>query len=175
MFSARSVRRHRGNIMLVQMNDMDGSVKNIGRGRLVLHSVPSKEAEEMVVSYLARMVKNVPSAKLAQKIKTTPLVLSKNIVAKKGERIAQNLRDLGAKADFVPHDADAQNSDRASETALLTQGELLHVETPEEQSEKYHPKVPAGSGKRLVTVMVVFALIAVGSLLAWQLYHLIFD
>jgi len=53
-------------------------------GRLVLHSIPTKETEEMLVSYLGRIVKNVSSEKVAQKIKQTPFVLSKNISNKKG-------------------------------------------------------------------------------------------
>jgi hypothetical protein len=156
------------------MDTMGESVKQSGYGRLVLYSIPSKETEEMVVSYLSRRVKNVPAEKLAQKLKTTPFVLSKNIAVKKGERIAQNLRDLGAKAEFVPHDSEGQDPDRISETALPTDFESLHLETFNARSDRLHKTAPTGCGKRVVTAMVVIALVAVVSLLAWQLYHLIF-
>ena len=92
------------------MDNMDGTVNESEFGKLVLHSIPTKETQEMVVSYLSRIIKNVPAEKLAQRVKITPFVLSKNIAVKKGERIAQNLRDLGAKAEFVPHDPGARIS-----------------------------------------------------------------
>ena len=47
-------------------------------GKLILISIPTKETEDMLVSYLARKVKNVPVEKLARKIRKTPSVLSKN-------------------------------------------------------------------------------------------------
>jgi hypothetical protein len=143
------------------------------RGRLVLLSIPTKETEEMLVSYLGRIVKNVSSEKMARKIKQTPFVLSKNISNKKGEKIAQNLRDLGARAEFVPHLAVARNPDQLSETDLL---EISGSPLRESIQKKSHPsrqQDSPGLGKQIITAIVVICLVAVFSLLAWQLYVLI--
>ena len=148
-------------------------INDKAHGRLVLHSIPTKEIEEMVVSYLSRIVKNVSSEKMAQKIKQTPFVLSKNISNKKGGKIAQNLRDLGARAEFVPNIAAARDPDQLSETTLL---EISESPLPESIQKKSHPSRPQDSpslSKRIFTAIVVICLAAVFSLLAWQLYHLL--
>ena len=89
------------------MDDSDGSVNEREFGKLVLHSIPSKEAEEMVVSYLSRMVKNVPAEKLAQRIKKTPFVLSKKIFVKKGNvtsiKLKTTLRSFLDKKGMMRH------------------------------------------------------------------------
>ena len=36
---------------------MDGTVNESEFGKLVLHSIPTKETQEMVVSYLSRIIK----------------------------------------------------------------------------------------------------------------------
>jgi hypothetical protein len=142
-------------------------------GRLVLHSIPTQETEDMVVSYLSRMVKNVPAEKLAQKIKIVPFVLSKNIAVKKGERIAQNLRDLGAKAEFVPHDSGTQVPGWISETALSPEFESILLMS--EQHKSKQPSRPGSSSfsKHLITAIVVIILVAVLSFLTWQLHDLL--
>jgi len=142
-------------------------------GRLVLHSIPTQETEEMVVSYLSRMVKNVPAEKLAQKIKIVPFVLSKNIAAKKGERIAQNLRDLGAKAEFVPHDSGAQGPDGITETALGPEFESRHLMSEKNKSKQPNQPGSSSFGKHLVTAIVVIILAAVLSFLTWQMHDLL--
>jgi hypothetical protein len=142
-------------------------------GRLVLHSIPTKETEEMLVSYLGRIVKNVSSEKVAQKIKQTPFVLSKNISNKKGEKIAQNLRNLGARAEFVPHLAWARDPDELSETDLLEISGSPLLESLQKKSHPSHQQDSSGLGKQVITAIVVICLAAVFSLLAWQLYFLI--
>lgn len=155
------------------MDNMDGTVNESEFGKLVLHSIPTKETQEMVVSYLSRIIKNVPAEKLARRIKITPFVLSKNIAAKKGERIAQNLRDLGARAEFVPHDPGARGLEPVSEMA--SGPELESIQMMSEQNKPRQLASPESSrfGKHLITAVVVFMLIAVFSLLTWQLYHLL--
>jgi hypothetical protein len=155
------------------MDNMDGTVNESEFGKLVLHSIPTKETQEMVVSYLSRIIKNVPAEKLAQRVKITPFVLSKNIAVKKGERIAQNLRDLGARAEFVPHDPGARGLEPLSETASAPDSESIQLMS--EQNKPQQPASPESSrfGKHLITAVVVFMLIAVFSLLTWQLYHLL--
>jgi hypothetical protein len=142
-------------------------------GRLVLHSIPTKETEEMLVSYLGRIVKNVSCEKVAQKIKQTPFVLSKNISNKKGEKIAQNLRNLGARAEFVPHLAWARDPDELSETDLLEISGSPLLESLQKKSHPSHQQDSSGLGKQVITAIVVICLAAVFSLLAWQLYFLI--
>jgi len=142
-------------------------------GRLVLHSIPTKETEEMLVSYLGRIVKNVSSEKVAQKIKQTPFVLSKNISNKKGEKIAQNLRNLGARAEFVPHLAWARDPDELSETDLLEISGSPLLESLQKKSHPSRQQDSSGLGKQVITAIVVICLAAVFSLLAWQLYFLI--
>jgi hypothetical protein len=155
------------------VDNPDGTVNESEFGKLVLHFLPTKETEEMVVSYLSRIVKNVPAEKLAQRVKVTPYVLSKNMTAKKGERIAQNLRDLGAKAEFVPHDPGAQGLEPLSGIALPP--ELESIQLMYEQNKPQQLSQPGSSrfGKHLITAVVVVMLIAVFSLLTWQLYHLL--
>ena len=142
-------------------------------GRLVLHSIPTKETEEMLVSYLGRIVKNVSSEKIAQKIKQTPFVFSKNISNKKGEKIAQNLRDLGARAEFVPHVAVARDPYQLSETDLLEISGSPLLESLQKKSHPSRQQDSSGLGKQIITAIVVICLVAVFSLLAWQLYVLI--
>jgi hypothetical protein len=156
------------------VDNMDGTVNESEFGKLVLHSIPTKETQEMVVSYLSRIIKNVPAEKLAQRIKITPFVLSKNIAVKKGERIAQNLRDLGAKAEFVPHDPGARGLEPLSEE-MASAPELESIQLMSEQNKPQQLASPESSrfGKHLITAVVVFMLIAVFSLLTWQLYHLL--
>lgn len=155
------------------MDNLDGTVNKSEFGKLVLHSLPTKETEEMVVSYLSRIVKNVPAEKLAKTIKITPFVLSKNMAAKNGERIAQNLRDLGAKAEFVPHEPGTRGLEPLSEIALTPEFESIQLMSEQNKSQQLTRPGSLKSGKPLVTAIVVIMLIAVFSLLGWQLYHLV--
>jgi len=150
-----------------------GTVNESEFGKLVLHSLPTKETQAMVVSYLSRIVKNVPAEKLAQRIKITPFVLSKNMAVKNGERIAQNLRDLGAKAEFVLHDSGARGLEPLSEIALTPEFESIQLMSEQTKSQQLTRPGSSKSGKHLVTAIVVVMLIAVFSLLGWQLYHLV--
>jgi len=142
-------------------------------GKLIIQSIPTKETEDMVVSYLSRMVKNVSAPKLARKLRRTPFVLSKNIAAKKGERIAQNLRDLGARAEFVSHDMQAQGSTLGSKNELPPEIESLDMIFEKNKPSPNRPPQPEGSAKGLITTVVVILMVAVFSLLAWQVYDLL--
>ena len=155
------------------MDNPVGTVNESEFGKLVLHSLPTKETRAMVVSYLSRIVKNVPAEKLAQRIKITPFVLSKNMAAKNGERIAQNLRDLGAKAEFVPHDPGPRGREPLSEIALTPEFESIQAMTEQNNSQQLNRPVSSRVGKRLMTAIVVIILIAVFSIVGWQLYHLL--
>ena len=155
------------------MDNPVGTVNESEFGKLVLYSLPTKETQAMVVSYLSRIVKNVPAEKLAQRIKITPFVLSKNMAAKNGERIAQNLRDLGAKAEFVPHDPGPRGLEPLSEIALTPEFESIQLMSEQNKSQQLTRPGSSKSGKYLVTAIVVIMLIAVFSLLGWQLYHLV--
>ena len=155
---------------------MDGTGESTNKseyGKLIIKSIPTKETEDMVVSYLSRMVKNVSAPKLARKLTRTPFVLSKNIAAKKGERIAQNLRDLGARAEFVPHDIQAQGSTLGSENELPPEIESLDMIFEKNKPSPTRPPQPEGSAKGLITTVVVILMVAVFSLLAWQVYDLL--
>ena len=151
------------------------SINKSEYGRLIIHAIPTKETEDMVVSYLSRMVKNASAQKLAQKISITPFVLSKNIAVKKGEKIAQNLRDLGARAEFVPHDFEAQSPTRISETALSPEIDSLDLIYEKNKPRPAQLPKSEGSAKRLITTVVVIILVAVFSLLTWQLVDLLTD
>ena len=155
------------------MDNTGVSINKSEYGRLIIHSIPTKETENMVVSYLSRMVKNVPSQKLAQKVRRTPFVLSKNIANKKGEKIAQNLRDLGARAEFVPHELEDRGATRISGTVLASEIESLHQVFEKNKPRPTKPPESESSAKRLVTGVVVIILVAVFSLLLWQLYDLL--
>ena len=144
-------------------------------GRLIIHAIPTKETEDMVVSYLSRMVKNASAQKLAQKIRITPFVLSKNIAVKQGEKIAQNLRDLGARAEFVLHDVEAQGPTPISQTVLSPEIDSLDLIYEKNKLRPTQPAESEGSAKRLITTVVVIILVAVFSLLTWQLVDLLTD
>ena len=155
------------------MDYTDGTVNGGEFGKLVLHAIPTKETEELVISYLSRIVKNVPAEKLAQKIKITPCVLSKNIAVKNGEKIARNLRDLGAKVDFVPHNPGAQGLEPLRHATLTPEFESIHLMPEQNKSQPIKPPGSSSFGKRLTTAIVVIILIAVFSVLSWQLYQLV--
>ena len=158
------------------MDDTDDLINESTEfGRLIIHSIPTKETEDMVVSYLSRMVKNVSAQQLSRKVMRTPCVLSKNIAAKKGERIAQNLRDLGARADFVPHDQEARDSARASEIPSASDIESLDMIYEQNKPEPNQLPQSRDSNKHLITTLVVIILVAVFSVLAWQVYDLLTD
>lgn len=155
---------------------MDGTGESINKsdfGKLIIQSIPTKETEDMVVSYLSRMVKNVPAPKLARKLMRTPFVLSKNIAAKKGERIAQNLRDLGARAEFVPHDMEARGPALGSENKLPPEIESLDMIYEKNKPTPTELPQSEGSAKGLITTVVVILMVAVFSLLAWQVFDLL--
>jgi hypothetical protein len=151
----------------------NGAVDKGQFGKLILHSIPTKEAEEMVVSYLARMAKKVPPEKMARKVRKTPSVLSRNIAAASGQKIAHHLRDLGARAEFVPHDQETQVLEGLSEA--VSASDIESIEVMSERYDAPRPKGPKSSraGKKLMTAIVVVILMAVFSLLTWQLYHLL--
>ncbi len=155
------------------MDNRDGTVDKSQFGRLILISIPSREAEEMVVSYLARKVRNVPAQKLARKIRKTPSVLSKDIAAATGQRIAQNLRDLGAKAEFVPHEPRPLVFEGPSDEASTDYVEAVQVMSGHYQAPQHEQSQTSRAGKKLLTAIVVVILFAVFSLLSWQLYHLL--
>ena len=75
------------------------------RGKLILEAVPNREVEQNVVIYLSRLTRHVPPEVLAAKITRTPIILSKNILAEQGVKIAADLEKLGASAAFIPHGA----------------------------------------------------------------------
>jgi hypothetical protein len=149
------------------------SINKSEYGRLIIQSIPTKETEDMVVSYLSRMVKNISAQQLVRKVMRTPFVLSKNIAAKKGERIAQNLRDLGARAEFVPHDIEARGSTQGSGNELVPEIESLDMIYEKNKPGPTQPPQSEGSAKRLITTVVVILMVAVFSLLAWQVFDLL--
>ena len=155
------------------MDNGDVTVDKSQFGQLILFSIPTKEAEEMVVSYLARKVTNVPAQKLARKIRKTPAVLGKDIVASKGQRIAQNLRDLGAKAEFVPHEPRPRVFQGPSDEASTDDVEAVQVMSEHYQAPEQGRPHTSRLGKKLMTAVVVVILLAVFLLLSWQLYHLL--
>ena len=155
------------------MDNANGTVDKSQSGKLILISIPTKETEEMVISYLARKVRNVPAEKLARKIRKTPSVLSNNIAASKGRKIAHNLRDLGARAEFVPHDPGPPVFEGLSDEASISEIETIQVMSGQQNTPGQNQTKPLRTGKKLMTVIVVIVLIAVFSLLTWQLYHLL--
>ena len=150
-----------------------GAVDKSQLGKLILYAIPTTETEEMVVSYLARKVRNVPAEKLARKIRKTPFILSENIAAAPGRRIAQNLRDLGAKAEFVPHEPRPPVFKGLSDETSMTDFDSVQVTSEHYKASPHKPPKTSLAGKKLMTAIVVLILIAVFSLLTWQVYHLL--
>ena len=150
-----------------------GAVDKSQLGKLILYAIPTRETEEMVVSYLARKVRNVPAEKLARKIRKTPFILSENIAAALGQKIAQNLRDLGAKAEFIPHEPRPPVFEGLSDEASMTDIESVQVTSAHYKAPQHKQPKSSFAGKKLMTAIVVLILIAVFSLLTWQVYHLL--
>ena len=155
------------------MENGDGAVEKNQLGKLILHAIPTRETEEMVVSYLARKVRNVSAEKLARKIRKTPFILSENIAAALGQKIAQNLRDLGAKAEFIPHEPRPPVFEGLSDEASMTDIESVQVTSAHYNAPQHKQPKSSFAGKKLMTAIVVVILIAVFSLLTWQVYHLL--
>lgn len=86
---------------------MDISFKNMmdinQHGKLILINVPNVNVEQKAVSYLLRLMAGSSSESLTAKVRQAPLVLSKNISAGAGQKIAADLEKLGAYAVFLPH------------------------------------------------------------------------
>lgn len=152
---------------------MDPAMNDNRNGMLVLSSLPSRETEELVVSYLSRIIKNASADRLANKVKATPFVLSKNIPVEKGQKIARNLRELGAKAEFFPHVPIEPKATIPPGTRSIQLPESPHLLPARKKSRQSRPQTPPGRGKQLITAFSSIILIAALSLLAWQVYRII--
>jgi hypothetical protein len=157
----------------IDVDKWNGDVDKSRFGKLILNFIPTKEIEEMVVSYLARRVKNVPEKILARMVRKTPFVLSRNIAAARGQRIAQNLRDLGAKAEFVSHDPEPRGPQGLSYETSTPDIETIQLMSEQYKAPQNNQPKSSRAGKKLMTAIVVAILIAVFSLLIWQLHHLL--
>ena len=73
------------------------------QGKLILIKVPNENVEQKAVSYLLRLMAGSSSEFLTTKVRQAPLILSKNISAGQGQKIAADLEKLGAYAVFLPH------------------------------------------------------------------------
>ena len=74
------------------------------QGKLILINVPNENVEQKAVSYLLRLIAGSSSEFLTAKVRQAPLILSKNISAGQGQKIAADLEELGAYAVFLPSD-----------------------------------------------------------------------
>jgi tetratricopeptide (TPR) repeat protein len=128
-------------------------------GKLILKVVPSEKVERKILQYLSTIAKKTSPESLAAKIRKAPVVLSNNISAAQGVKVAAALEKLGAKATFVPHTS-----------------EMLTFEKKPEIEPLRPPKSEKGKeGKRkrfrLATALILFVL-ALG-LLGWRCYPLL--
>ena len=102
-----------------------------------------------------------------------PICFSRNIAAARGQRIAQNLRDLGAKAEFVSHDPEPRGPQGLSYETSTPDIETIQLMSEQYKAPQNNQPKSSRAGKKLMTAIVVAILIAVFSLLIWQLYHLL--
>lgn len=159
-------------------------------GKLILRSIPSKEAEEMVVAFLLRFAKNITVEQMAEKVKHTPYVLSSNIAEEKGRKIAKNLKEMGAIAEFEPHtpepefdqytpEAEVEPSApvveafRTPATSDFIQSELGSPQLAKPKPDLTQERPPTSPSKRLVTALVSVLLIVGLAMLAWQLFRIL--
>jgi hypothetical protein len=159
-------------------------------GKLILRSIPTEEAEEMVVAFLLRFVKNITVEQMAEKVKHTPYVLSSNIAEEKGRKIAINLKEMGAIAEFEPHKHEPEFDQYTPEAEVESPAPVVEafrtpVTTDFIQSELGSPRLakpkpdlaqerpPTNSSKRLATALVSALLIVGLAMLAWQLFRIL--
>lgn len=159
-------------------------------GKLILRSIPSKEAEEMVVAFLLRFAKNTTAEQMAKKVKHTPYVLSSNIAEEKGRKIAKNLKEMGAIAEFEPHTPEPEfdqytpeaefeppapvvEAIRTPDTTDLVQSELSSPQRAKPKPDLTQERPPTSPSKRLVTALVSALLIVGLAVLAWQLFRIL--
>jgi hypothetical protein len=137
------------------------------KGSLILKTIPNKEVEERVVSYLSRLMKNVSPEVLSAKVKKTPLLLSKNVTAEHGRKIVATLAEIGALAVFVPHMARDPETGAAPVKPVRPEvpGRSRHRQKP-------IPATPAKQGQRKwVKLALAASLLVISlSLLTWRLY-----
>jgi len=160
------------------------------KGKLILRSIPSKEAEEMVVAFLLRFAKNTTAEQMAEKVTHTPYVLSSNIAEEKGRKIAKNLKEMGAIAEFEPHapepafepytpddefesPAPVLEAIRTSEGTDLVPSELSSRQRAKPKPDLTQERSPTSPSKRLVTALVSALLIVGLAMLAWQLFRIL--
>jgi len=74
------------------------------QGKLILINIPNENVEQKAVSYLLGLMAGSTSDSLTAKVRQAPLILSKNISAGQGQKIAADLEELGAYAVFLPSD-----------------------------------------------------------------------
>ncbi len=71
-------------------------------GTLVLEMVPSPDAEQKVLQFLAQYAKKVPASKMKDLIRKTPLILGRNIPMERAQSIVSGLQEIGATASYLP-------------------------------------------------------------------------
>jgi tetratricopeptide (TPR) repeat protein len=144
------------------------------RGRLVLEAAPDKKIEKDVVAYLAKLIRHAtPEAltALTAKVRTAPLVLSKDVSADQGREIAAALGRLGAKAVFVPHSSLVPESeqDAVPVAAPASRDAVRSVRPGVGLSAPGRPaRVRSHRGLRLALALLLLAC-SLG-LLTWRLY-----
>ena len=149
-------------------------MSNGQNGILILEDVPIGEVEQKVILFLTKFAKRARPERIAEKIKQTPYVLSKNIPAEKALKIIEALQKLGASAVFVPHTP----SDTVAKPAMASElSDAYKLSAPALNREKASPDQarPQNSRKRLMTVLVLILLLLLFSYIAWQLYPLLAD
>jgi hypothetical protein len=147
-------------------------------GKLILRSIPSKEAEEMVVAFLLRFAKNITVEQMAEKVKHRPYVLSSNIAEEKGRKIAKNLKEMGAIAEFEPHTPEPEFDQYTPEAEVEPPAPAVEAFRTPATTAKPKPDLtqerpPTSPSKRLVTALVSALLIVGLAMLAWQLFRIL--
>jgi hypothetical protein len=142
-------------------------------GLLILRAIPSKEAEDLVVAFLLRYAKNVSPDQLAEKIKKTPLILSRNISEEKGIKLAKNLKEMGAMAEFELHPLADQGSYQTPETFFLRPFESKPRPLTKKKPRHGQKRLSPSRSRGVIIALVSIFLIATLSMLAWQLYRII--
>jgi tetratricopeptide (TPR) repeat protein len=134
-------------------------MSNEKKGRLILKAIPNKDVEEKVVSYLSGMVKGTTPELIAEKVRKAPLILSKDISAEQGRKIADALQKIGASALFVPHEAEGPIQEPPA-----VEPQRPPVYEPPPPRAKHRPT------NQLRLVLFLILLILAVSVLVWQYY-----
>lgn len=126
-------------------------------GMVILNAIPDAGVEQKVGEFLSRHARNMPVDKLKDRIKKTPLVLSKNTTEKIGKTFVSKLEMLGASATYVskPNLSKPVNLEQQETTESASdQGMVKEDPSTEHSSSETSVQFERGLKDRLIAQLI---------------------